>query len=64
MHTFQGVAASHEDLDGKEKVSRDDARIRSSRHTLSNAVEHARGCVATKMGLLDILSTGEPARLY
>lgn len=24
--------------------------------TLSNAVEHARGCVATNMGLLDMVS--------
>jgi hypothetical protein len=26
-------------------------------HTLSNAVEHARGCVATKIGLLDMVSS-------
>lgn len=64
MDTSEGVGAGHEDLrvgsaisscDGTPRRFNDELSVDQCAHTLSNAVEHARGCVATKMGFVDIL---------
>lgn len=67
----EGVGAGHEDLRFRSAISSClrllrageiqrwmDIRSVNSR-TLSNAVEHARGCVATKIGFVDIVVGGQ-----
>ena len=57
------VATSHKDLDHQPSIRRDQPKRTSKisnnkRHTRSKAVEHARGCVTTKMGLSDMVLQG------
>ena len=58
MDTVECFIAGHENLAKVRIVGR--ARYRSSA-TLSKAVEHARGCVATKIGLVDIVVGQRPS---
>jgi hypothetical protein len=53
VNTLNGVTLSHEDLGWVSYSS--NHRMLISPLTRSKAVEHARGCVATKIGLFDIL---------
>lgn len=53
VDTLDRIPASHEDLSAN--VNGADG-IESRPLTRSNAVEHARGCVATKMGFCDIFA--------
>jgi hypothetical protein len=57
MYTSERISASHEDL-GTDISSWTTIkhRVDVSIPTRSNAVEHERGCVVTKIGLLDIMS--------
>lgn len=41
--------------DGLQVENRNQNEEEKSEHTRSNAVEHARGCVATKIGLVDMM---------
>lgn len=50
------IGACHEDLHDSLLFSHRMERVKIYRRTLSKAVEHARGWVATKMGLLDIFA--------
>lgn len=52
MGTGHGILLGHKDLAASVSFA---INIRSIGRTRSNAVEHARGCVATKMGFWDIL---------
>lgn len=54
VYTVERITAGHEYL---EKLQMNEGMTfdPSKRLTLSNAVEHARGCVATKIGFFDII---------
>jgi hypothetical protein len=56
MDTLQSITASHKDLASSQNNPRERWRRRRS-YTLSKAVEHARGWVATKIGLVDMFHT-------
>ena len=55
MDALQRLTAGHEDLASGQLAQYLALAVRG-RLTLSNAVEHALGWVATKMGLLDMFS--------
>lgn len=56
MYTGEDISACHEYLQrGEALAHRFWHRLGMARCTLSKAVEHARGWVATKMGLLDMM---------
>ena len=56
VDAFEGVAPSHENLQSDELQEH---YWRGFSVTLSKAVEHERGWVATKMGLFDIFEEGD-----
>jgi hypothetical protein len=54
VYTVEGITAGHEHLE-KRQMNEDAKLEKWKRLALSKAVEQARGCVATKIGLFDMI---------